>query len=84
MSIGVRVKVVHIISEEDIEQQEMGIDLDFSDNVPEEYTLYTIDYTKRYDKKRCIVSSAGFDFVVNESYESPNDRIHARQTFRFN
>jgi len=84
MNLGVRVKVVHIISEEDMEQQEMGIDLDFSDIVPEEYTLYTIDYTKHYDKKRCIVSSAGFDFVVNESYEHLNDRIHALGTFRFN
>lgn len=84
MSVGLKVYVLHIICEDDEEKQEMGMGVDLDNEVPKEYTIHTIDYTKRYNNKLGIVSSAGFDFIVNESYEHLNDRIHANQTFRFN
>jgi len=84
MSLGLKVNVLHVVSEEDVEKQDMGIQLDLTNSVPEEYTLHTIDYTKRFNKNLGIVSSAGLDFIVNESYESLEARIEERQTFRFN
>jgi len=84
MNIGLKVNVIHVVCEEDIDQQEFGVELNLSGKTIEEYTLYTIDYTKRFNNKIGIVSSAGLDFIVNESYESLNRRIAERQTFRFN
>lgn len=84
MSLGLKVNVIHIVSEEDVEKQDMGIQLDLSDVVSEEYTIHTVDYTKRFNKSLAIISSAGLDFIVSESYESLNARIAERQTFRFN
>jgi hypothetical protein len=84
MNITLVIKVLHIVCEEDVDKQEMGMKMDFSNEIPEEYTLYSIDYTSRYDSKRAIVSSAGLDFIVNESYESVNARIEERRTFSFN
>lgn len=84
MSLGLKVNVIHIVSEEDVEKQDMGIQLNLSNVVSEEYTLHTVDYTKRFNKSLAIISSAGLDFIVAESYESLNRRIEERQTFRFN
>jgi len=84
MNITLVVKVIHIVCEEDVDRQEIGIGLDFSKEISEEYTLYTIDYTKRYDNKRAIISSAGLDFIIDESYDSVNARIEERKTFSFN
>jgi len=84
MNTGLKVNVLHVVSEDDVEKQDMGIHLDPGSWVSEEYMLYTIDYTKRYNKRLAIVSSAGLDFIVSESYESINARIEERQTFRFN
>lgn len=84
MNISLVIKVLHVVCEDDVDKQEMGIKMDFSNEIPEEYTLYTIDYTRRYDSKMAIVSSAGLDFIVNESYESVNTRIEERRTFSFN
>lgn len=84
MSLGLKVSVLHVVSEDDVEKQDMGIELDPGSWVSEEYILYTIDYTKRYNKRLGIVSSAGLDFIVAESYESLNKRIEERQTFGFN
>lgn len=84
MNISLVIKVLHVVCEDDVDKQEMGIKMDFSKEIPEEYTLYTIDYTRRYDSKMAIVSSAGLDFIVNESYESVNARIEERRTFSFN
>ena len=84
MNITLVVKVIHIVCEDDVDKQDMGIPLDLSNEIAEEYTLYSIDYTKKYDNKRAIVSSAGLDFIVDESYESINSRIEERKTFSFN
>ena len=68
MSIGIKVKVVHILSEEDIDQQEMGVDLDFSDNVPEEYTLYTISFIifRSIEDKSKVLNAVPFSNRVND------------------
>jgi hypothetical protein len=84
MTLGLKVNILHVVSEADVEKQEMGIQLDLTNSIPEEYTLHTVDYTKRFNKKLGLVSSAGLDFIVNESYESLNARIEERQSFRFN
>ena len=84
MSLGLKVNVIHIVSEDDVAKQEMGIQLDLTNVVSEEYMIYTVDYTKRFNKSIGIISSAGLDFIVAESYESLNARIEERQTFRFN
>ena len=84
MSLGLKVNVIHILSEQDSEDEDMGIQMDLSNAVSEEYVIYTIDYTKRFNKSLAIISSAGLDFIVAESYESLNRRIEERQTFGFN
>lgn len=84
MNIGIQVKVVHIISEEDIDKQELGYGIDLSNSEIEIYTLYNIDFTKPYDKKMCIVSCSGLEFIVNESYEHLNKRINDHLTINFN
>lgn len=84
MGLGLKIYVLHVISEDDLEKQDMGMGFDLNKRVPEEYTLHTIDYTKRYNNKLGIISSAGIDFIVNESYESLESRIEERKTFRFN
>jgi hypothetical protein len=84
MSLGLKVNVIHILSEQDSEDEDMGIQMDLSNAVSEEYAIYTIDYTKRFNKSLAIISSAGLDFIVAESYESLNKRIEERQTFGFN
>lgn len=84
MSLGLKVNVIHIVSEEDVEKQKMGIHIDLTDSITEEYTLHTVDYTKRFNNNLGIVSSGGFDFILNESYESLEARIEERKTFRFN
>ena len=84
MSLGLKVSVLHIICEDDIAKQEMGIELDPGSWNSEEYTLHTVDYTKRFNKRLGIISSAGLDFIVAESYETLNKRIEERKTFRFN
>lgn len=84
MNIGIEVNVMHVITEEDIDKLSMNLPLSFDAKYLEKYTFYNIDYTKPLDDKKCILSSAGLDFIINESYESLNNRIQQMQTFRFN
>lgn len=78
MGIGIEIKVIHIITEEDLDNDDLGMQLNIKDEFYETYTLFNIDYTKPINSKTCIISSAGLDFIINESYESINSRIRDR------
>jgi hypothetical protein len=84
MNTGIEVNVFYLKNENDIIQQEAGVSVDFSDCILKKYKLYHIDYVTPYDKNKCVVSSAGLDFIIAETYESVNRRIEERQTYRLN
>lgn len=84
MNTGIEVNVFYLKDENDIIQQEEGVNIDLSNCVLKKYKLYHIDYVTHYDKTKCVVSSAGLDFIVAESYESIIKRIEQRQTYRLN
>jgi hypothetical protein len=84
MTLGIKINVIHIITEEDSYCGDIDIQIKSGMENIEQYTFYTIDYVKKYSKEMAIISSAGLDFVINETYESVNKRIQECQTFRFN
>jgi hypothetical protein len=84
MNIGIEIEVLHVVSDNDVENQEDGIEIDLALCKSEIYKIYHIDYTKPYSKTKSILSSAGLDFIVNESYASLNKRIEHFITFKFN
>jgi len=86
MNIGIEVNVFYLKTENELVQQELGIEVNFSDCTLKTYTLYQIDYVTRYDndERKCIVCSGGLDLIINESYEKLNHRIQQMQKFIFN
>jgi len=86
MNIGIEVNVFYLKTENELLQQELGIEVKFSNCTLKPYRLYQIDYVTRFDNDncKCVVSSGGLDLVINESYESLNERIEKLQTFRLN
>ena len=83
MNTAIEVMVYYLENTSDIEQQEMGINIDLSQCILKKYKLYHVDYVTHYDGTRCVVSSAGIDFIVDESYDSLNKRIED-QKYRLN
>lgn len=76
--VGIEIHVLHVVTEEDLDRLEIGGTIELNEKHAEKYTLYTVDYTKPLDETKCIISTAGLDFIINESYESINARLRDR------
>lgn len=84
MNTGIEVDVFYLKDKDDCVTQELGIEVDFSHCILKKYKLYNIDYITKYDDEKCVISSAGLDFIVNESYDSVSLRIEQSRTYRLN
>ncbi len=84
MNACIEVEVCYIISEEDVDKSEYGTKIDFSKFETKKYKLYNINYVTAFDDTKAVISCAGIDFIVNETYEKLNARIDQMTSFRFN
>ncbi len=71
---------------EDIAEESELTNLPISDaDIQEkEITFYHIEHVRYNDKHNCCVVSGGFEYLVNETYDSVNAKILERMTFKFN
>ena len=58
------------ISDEDIQEKEI--------------TFFVIEHLRYNSDKNCTIVSGGFEYLVNETYDSVNAKILERMTFKFN
>ena len=54
------------------------------DIVEKEITFYIIEHVRYNSDQNCTIVSGGFEYLVNETYESVNAKIAERMTFKFN
>lgn len=71
---------------EDIAEESELTNLPISDaDIQEkEITFYVIEHVRFNSDKNCCVVSGGFEYLVNETYDSVNAKILERMTFKFN
>lgn len=79
MNACIEVEVCYIISEDDLDKGEYGMEIDFSRFETKKYKIYNIDYVTSYDETRSVISCAGLDFIVNETYDKLSERIEKLQ-----
>ena len=58
------------ISDDDIQEKEI--------------TFFVIEHLRYNSDKNCTIVSGGFEYLVNETYDSVNAKILERMTFKFN
>lgn len=84
MNACIEVEVCYVITEDDVQKGEYRGEIDLSTFETKKYKLYNIDYVTEYDDTRSVISCAGIDFIVNETYEKLNARICEMSSFRMN
>jgi len=73
------------IPEDIVEESELtNLPISANDIQEEEITFYQIEHVRMTNKKNCTVVSGGFEYLVNETYDSVNAKILERMTFKFN
>ncbi len=58
------------ISDDDIQEKEI--------------TFFVIEHLRYNSDKNCTIVSGGFEYLINETYDSVNAKILERMTFKFN
>ena len=53
------------------------------DIVEKEITFYVIEHVRYNSDQNCTIVSGGFEYLVNETYDSVNAKIAERMTFKF-
>lgn len=71
------------LTEEQENAVEAGIEINLDDCDILEATFHIIEYTKPIGPY-CLISSGGSVFTVKDSYESVNNKINERLSFKIN
>ena len=71
---------------DDVAEESELANLPISDSAiqEKEITFYVIEHVRMNGKHNCCVVSGGFEYLVNETYDSVNAKILERMTFKFN
>ena len=71
---------------DDVAEESELTNLPISDDdiVEKEITFYHIEHVRYNSNKNCTIVSGGFEYLINETYESVNAKILERLTFKFN
>lgn len=71
------------LTEEQEDADKAGVEISLEDCDIIEQTFHIIEYTKPIGQY-CLISSGGSIFTVTESYESVNNKINERLSFKIN
>lgn len=66
------------------ESELTNLPISSDDIVEKEITFYVIEHVRYNSDQNCTIVSGGFEYLVNETYESVNAKIAQRMTFKFN
>ena len=73
------------IPEDIAEESELtNLPISANDIQEKEITFYVIEHVRMNAPHNCTVISGGFEYLVNETYDSVNAKILERMTFKFN
>ena len=81
---GLELNIFWLENEDQINQMEMGLEINVSDLETKPIMFFSIDHVRPSNKFYCTIVSGGFEYLVNQSYEVVLAKIQERLTFKFN
>lgn len=84
MTLGLELMSFYTDDEDQITQLEIGMPIDAKDLDTKPIMFYHIDHVRKRNDEFCDVISGGIEYCIAESYNSVNQKIQERQTFKIN
>ena len=81
---GLELNIFFFFIEDQINQMEMGLEINVSDLETKPIMFFSIDHVRPSNEFYCTIVSGGFEYLVNQSYEVVLAKIQERLTFKFN
>ena len=84
--MGISLPVFCLISDDQIDAQEIGLGVNLEDCTVREYTFFSIDFVAptKDNVNHCILSSGGSDFLIDMPYAECKQAIKDMTVFKFN
>ena len=81
---GLELNIFWLEYEDQINQMEMGLEINVSDLETKPIMFFTIDHVRPINEFYCTIVSGGFNYLVNQSYEVVLAKIQERLTSKLN
>lgn len=81
---GLELNIFWLENEEQINQMEMGLEINVSDLETKPIMFFTIDHVRPSNEFYCTIVSGSFEYLVNQPYEVVLAKIQERLTFKLN